>query len=67
MGLVHISRHGVLALVFNLIKPHIDNDFVESLCHVQKLGYWLTNALFLRFVEYSIVLMVLSAFIRSSF
>ena len=32
MGLVHISRHGVLALVFNLIKPHIDNDFVESLC-----------------------------------
>lgn len=56
-----------MALVFNLIKPHIDNDFVESLCHVQKLGYWLTNALFLRFVEYSIVLMVLSAFIRSSF
>lgn len=29
MGLVHISRHGVLALVFNFIKPHIDNDCGE--------------------------------------
>lgn len=56
-----------MALVFNFIKPHVDNDFVESLCQVQKLGYWLTNALFLQFLEYSIVLMVLSAFIRSSF